>query len=84
LRIKEVREVKGRVKWFNAQKGYGFIERPGQKDVFVHYSVIQESGYKSLTEGEEVEYDLVETDRGPQARNVRRLHAAASERSKPC
>jgi len=63
------------VKWFDAQKGYGFIEREGQKDVFVHFSVIQEQGYKSLADGEEVEYELADTDRGPQARNVRRLHA---------
>ena len=67
--------MRGRVKWFDAQKGYGFIERDGQKDVFVHFSVIQEQGYKSLADGEEVEYELADTDRGPQARNVRRLHA---------
>ncbi|MBM3501291.1 MAG: cold shock domain-containing protein [Armatimonadetes bacterium] len=67
--------MRGRVKWFDAQKGYGFIERDGQKDVFVHFSVIQEQGYKSLADGEEVDYELAETDRGPQARNVRRLHA---------
>lgn len=65
--------MRGKVKWFDAQKGYGFIEREGQKDVFVHFSVIQEQGYKTLTDGEEVEYDLAETERGPQARNVRRL-----------
>ncbi len=67
--------MRGKVKWFDAQKGYGFIEREGQKDVFVHFSVIQEQGYKSLTDGEEVDYELADTDRGPQARNVRRLHA---------
>jgi len=67
--------VRGKVKWFDAQKGYGFIEREGQKDVFVHYSVIQEQGYKALADGEEVEYELAETERGPQARNVRRLHS---------
>ena len=67
--------MRGKVKWFDAQKGYGFIEREGLKDVFVHFSVIQEQGYKSLTDGEEVEYELADTDRGPQARNVRRLHA---------
>ncbi|MBM3473231.1 MAG: cold shock domain-containing protein [Armatimonadetes bacterium] len=66
--------MRGKVKWFDAQKGYGFIERDGLKDVFVHFSVIQEQGYKSLADGEEVEYELAETDRGPQARNVRRLH----------
>jgi len=67
--------MRGKVKWFDAQKGYGFIEREGLKDVFVHFSVIQEQGYKSLADGEEVEYELAETERGPQARNVRRLHA---------
>ncbi len=67
----------GKVKWFDAQKGYGFIERPGEKDVFVHFSTIQEQGYKSLTDGEEVEYELVETDRGPQAHNVQRLNKPA-------
>jgi CspA family cold shock protein len=66
--------MRGKVKWFDAQKGYGFIERDGLKDVFVHFSVIQEQGYKSLADGEEVEYELADTDRGPQARNVRRLH----------
>jgi CspA family cold shock protein len=74
VRPREASTVRGKVKWFDAQKGYGFIERDGQKDVFVHYSVIQEQGYKSLTDGEEVDYELAETDRGPQARNVRRLH----------
>ncbi len=68
----------GKVKWFDAQKGYGFIERPGEKDVFVHYSTIQEQGYKSLTDGEDVEYELVETDRGPQAHKVQRLHKPAA------
>jgi CspA family cold shock protein len=65
--------VRGKVKWFDAQKGYGFIQRDGQKDVFVHFSVIQEQGYKALADGEEVDYEVAETDRGPQARNVRRL-----------
>lgn len=74
------RMLRGKVKWFNAQKGYGFIEREGENDVFVHFSVIQEEGYKQLFDGEEVEYDLTETDRGPQARNVRRLKAVSEER----
>jgi CspA family cold shock protein len=65
--------MRGKVKWFDAQKGYGFIEREGQKDVFVHFSFIQEQGFKTLADGEEVEYELTETERGPQARNVRRL-----------
>lgn len=60
----------GRVKWFNQEKGYGFIEREDGGDVFVHYSAIQQEGFKTLTEGEEVEFDIVEGARGPQAANV--------------
>lgn len=73
--------MRGKVKWFDAQKGYGFLEPPDGtvKDVFVHFSVIQEVGYKSLTDGEEVEYELVQGDRGPKAENVRRLKAVATE-----
>lgn len=63
----------GRVKWFDAQKGYGFIEREGASDVFVHYSAIQMEGYKTLDEGEEVQFEVVEGDRGPAAANVVRL-----------
>ena len=60
----------GRVKWFNKEKGYGFIEREDGDDVFVHYSAIQEEGFKSLNEGQEVEFEIVEGSRGPQAANV--------------
>lgn len=60
----------GKVKWFSAEKGYGFIEREDGGDVFVHFSAIQEDGFKSLTEGQEVEFDIVEDARGPQAANV--------------
>ena len=63
----------GKVKWFSAEKGYGFIEREDGGDVFVHFSAIQEDGFKSLTEGQEVEFDIVEGARGPQAANVSRL-----------
>lgn len=62
--------MKGNVKWFNAEKGYGFIEREDGGDVFVHYSAIQAEGFKTLEEGEAVEFDIVEGDRGPQAANV--------------
>ena len=63
----------GTVKWFNAEKGYGFIEREDGGDVFVHFSAIQEEGFKSLDEGQEVEFDIVEGERGPQAANVVKL-----------
>ena len=60
----------GKVKWFNAEKGYGFIEVEGGNDVFVHYSAIQEEGFKTLEEGQEVSFEIVEGSRGPQASNV--------------
>ncbi|AUS10163.1 cold shock domain-containing protein [Laceyella sacchari] len=62
--------MQGKVKWFNAEKGYGFIEREGGEDVFVHYTAIQMEGFKSLEEGQEVEFEIVEGSRGPQAANV--------------
>lgn len=61
----------GTVKWFNAEKGFGFIEREGGDDVFVHFSAIQSQGYKSLDEGQTVEFDMENGQRGPQATNVR-------------
>jgi CspA family cold shock protein len=63
----------GKVKWFNAEKGYGFIEREDGGDVFVHYSAIKADGFKTLDEGQAVEFDIVEGDRGPQAANVVKL-----------
>ena len=63
----------GTVKWFNAEKGFGFIEVEGENDVFVHFSAINQDGYKSLEEGQSVEYEVVEGDRGPQAANVVKL-----------
>jgi len=62
--------MQGKVKWFNAEKGYGFIESEDGKDVFVHFSAIQSEGFKSLDEGQAVEFDIVEGARGPQAANV--------------
>jgi len=61
----------GKVKWFNAEKGYGFITRDdGEKDVFVHYSAIIGDGFKSLKEGDLVEFEVVQGDKGPQAKDV--------------
>ena len=65
--------MKGKVKWFNAEKGYGFIEREDGGDVFVHFSAIQTDGFKSLEEGQAVQFDIVEGNRGPQAANVTKL-----------
>ncbi|MDO7785960.1 cold shock domain-containing protein [Desulforamulus aquiferis] len=65
--------LQGKVKWFNANKGYGFIEAESGADVFVHYSAIQTDGYRSLEEGEPVEFEIVEGNRGPQAANVIKL-----------
>ncbi|MFD1957031.1 cold-shock protein [Paenibacillus thailandensis] len=63
----------GTVKWFNAEKGYGFIEVEGGNDVFVHFSAIQGDGFKTLDEGQQVEFNIVEGSRGPQAENVVKL-----------
>jgi cold shock protein len=65
-----VDRLKGTVKWFNNAKGYGFIGRDGGPDVFVHYSAITSEGYKSLQEGDAVEFEIVQGQKGPQAANV--------------
>ena len=62
----------GKVKWFNAEKGFGFIEREDGKDVFVHFSAITMDGYKTLEEGMEVQFEVIEGAKGPQASNVQR------------
>lgn len=63
-------QVEGTVKWFNDEKGFGFIEQQGGKDVFVHFSAIQANGFKSLAEGDRVEFEIVDGQKGPQAANV--------------
>ncbi len=63
----------GTVKWFNADKGFGFIQQPGGDDVFVHFSAIQSSGFRTLDEGEQVEFEVQQGPKGLQAANVRRL-----------
>ncbi|NLC76862.1 MAG: cold-shock protein [Clostridia bacterium] len=65
--------MQGTVKWFNADKGFGFIESNEGEDVFVHYSAIQSEGFKTLEEGQKVEFEIVEGARGPQASNVVKL-----------
>jgi CspA family cold shock protein len=65
--------MQGKVKWFNAEKGYGFIEQDDGGDIFVHYSAIQGEGYKTLEEGQRVQFDVVQGNRGPQAANVSKL-----------
>ena len=65
--------AQGKVKWFNADKGFGFIERDGEDDVFVHFSAIQSEGFKTLEEGQEVSFEIEEGARGPQAANVEKI-----------
>ena len=77
-RQEPVAQYKGKVKWFNNAKGYGFIGREDGPDVFVHYSAIQLDGYKTLKEGDEVEFDIVQGQKGPQADSVIRFRDAAA------
>ncbi|MFA7177228.1 MAG: cold-shock protein [Smithellaceae bacterium] len=63
----------GKVKWFNERKGFGFIEQEGRSDIFVHFSAIQSSGFKTLTEGQQVSFDVVQGKKGMEAENVRAL-----------
>lgn len=65
-----MRKLKGKIKWFDDDKGYGFIKGEDGKDIFVHYSTIREEGHKTLSEGEGVEFEVVNTDKGLQAKNV--------------
>lgn len=65
--------ISGTVKWFNAAKGYGFIARDGGKDVFVHFSAVQMDGYKTLNEGDQVEFAIEDSPKGPQATEVKKL-----------
>jgi CspA family cold shock protein len=65
--------ITGKVKWFNNSKGYGFIEQPGSSDIFVHYSAIQGDGFKTLEEGQEVEFEVTQGPKGPQAEKVTKM-----------
>ena len=65
--------VKGKVKWFNESKGFGFLEREDGDDVFVHFSAIKEEGFKTLSEGQKVEFEIVEGQKGPAAANVKKI-----------
>ena len=67
--------AQGTVKWFNPDKGYGFIAVDNGRDVFVHYTAIQMDGYRTLEEGQRVEFDIMQSDRGPQAEAVRAVSA---------
>jgi CspA family cold shock protein len=67
--------LNGKVKWFSGAKGYGFIERPDGEDVFVHYTAIQGAGFRSLSEAQEVEFEIVEGPKGRQAANVTKAAA---------
>ena len=73
MNVKQTFRERGAVKWFNEAKGFGFITREGEPDVFVHHSAIQGNGFKTLTEGQRVEFELVQGQKGLQAKDVRKL-----------
>jgi CspA family cold shock protein len=73
LKKGENRVAEGKVKWFNAQKGYGFISVDGGEDIFVHYQQIQDDGFKTLDEGQRVKFDIVKGPKGLQAQNVTKI-----------
>lgn len=73
LAIAEIYMEVGTVKWFNSEKGFGFLSVEGREDVFIHFSAIQGDGYKTLEEGQKVQFEIVDGDRGPQASNVTKL-----------
>src|ERR1044072_3313280 len=68
--------ITGKVKWFNNSKGYGFIEQPGSSDIFVHYSAIQGDGFKTLEEGQEVEFEVTQGPKGPQAEKATKMEVS--------
>lgn len=76
-------KISGRVKWFSDAKGYGFIEREGGDDVFVHHSAIEGHGFKTLAEGESVEFELIDEPKGPKAQNVVRAGDSGGAREQP-